>query len=122
MMAQLADRHAQRPTHEQRAFFAILGGSVDQARRLAETGDGFAYGALTRALAAHAKNRRNLPLAQRYFEAFARHYEVHGKESFSAGAYHELGMVAEERRDFEAAEGWYRKSLEIKERLGDEPL
>ncbi len=44
-----------------------------------------------------------------------------GDEHGAAGTYHQLGMVAEERRDFEAAEGWYRKSLEITERLGDEP-
>ena len=28
--------------------------------------------------------------------------------------------MAQERRDYDAAEGWYRKSLEIKERLGNE--
>ncbi len=121
VMAQLAHSHAQRPPHEQRAFFAIFGGCVDQARRLAETGDGSGvYAALMQALAFHAQNRRNWPLAQRYFEALARHCEAHGEESFGAGAYHQLGMVAQERRDFEAAEGWYRKSLEIKERLGIE--
>jgi hypothetical protein len=29
-------------------------------------------------------------------------------------------MVAQERRDFAAADGWYRKSLEVNERLGNE--
>jgi tetratricopeptide (TPR) repeat protein len=29
-------------------------------------------------------------------------------------------MIAEEQRDFPAAEGWYRKSLAIKEKQGDE--
>ncbi len=36
-----------------------------------------------------------------------------------AGTYHQLGRVAEERRDFDAAEAWYRKALAVFERLGD---
>ena len=34
--------------------------------------------------------------------------------------YHQLGRVAQERRDFEEAERWYQRSLEVSERLGDE--
>ena len=37
-----------------------------------------------------------------------------------AVTYHQLGRIAEEQRDFAAAEGWYRRSLEIKERRGNE--
>ena len=32
--------------------------------------------------------------------------------------YHQLGMVAQERGQLEAAEQWYQKALEIRERLG----
>ena len=32
----------------------------------------------------------------------------------------QFGTVAEERRDFAVAEGWYRKVLEISERLQDQ--
>ena len=39
-------------------------------------------------------------------------------EEMMAVAYHQLGIVAEERNQFDAAEGWYKKALEIKERLG----
>ena len=35
--------------------------------------------------------------------------------------YHQLGIVAQLRDDLTAAEQWYRKSLEIKEALGDRP-
>ena len=35
--------------------------------------------------------------------------------------YHQLGNVAYQRGDLSAAEGWYGKSLEIKEALGDRP-
>jgi tetratricopeptide (TPR) repeat protein len=36
----------------------------------------------------------------------------------TAVGYHQLGMIAEERQKFEEAEQWYRKALEINERLG----
>jgi tetratricopeptide (TPR) repeat protein len=36
-------------------------------------------------------------------------------------AYHQLGMVARLRGDLSSAESWYRRSLEIKESLGDRP-
>ncbi|MGB8657505.1 MAG: CHAT domain-containing protein [Candidatus Zixiibacteriota bacterium] len=39
-----------------------------------------------------------------------------------ATAYHQLGRIAEERQQFDQAEAWYRKALEIKERLGHPPL
>ena len=35
-----------------------------------------------------------------------------------AVAYHQLGMIAQERQQFDRAEQWYRKALEIYERLG----
>src|SRR5205807_6642711 len=43
-----------------------------------------------------------------------------GIEHYAGGTYHQLGRIAEEQRDFGAAEEWYRKSLAIKEKLGDE--
>ena len=35
-------------------------------------------------------------------------------------AYHQLGMIAQEQRDFAGAEQWYRKSLAIEEKQGNE--
>ena len=37
-----------------------------------------------------------------------------------AGGYHQLGMLAQDRGDYEEAERRYRQSLEINERLGDQ--
>ena len=34
--------------------------------------------------------------------------------------YHQLGIIAQEQRDFPTAEGWYKKSLAIKEKQGNE--
>ena len=36
------------------------------------------------------------------------------------GAYHQLGIIAEERRDFSVAEQWYLKSLAISEKKSNE--
>ena len=37
-----------------------------------------------------------------------------------AVCYHQLGMIAEERQQFDVAEQWYRKALEIRERLQEQ--
>lgn len=42
-----------------------------------------------------------------------------GREVEPASSYHHMGWLAQERRDFEQAEQWYKKSLEIKLRLGN---
>ncbi|MBC2694658.1 MAG: tetratricopeptide repeat protein [Desulfobacteraceae bacterium] len=43
-----------------------------------------------------------------------------GDHSLKAESLHNLGMIAEERGDFEKAEQLYKKSLKISEQLGDE--
>ncbi|MBK7001351.1 MAG: tetratricopeptide repeat protein [Rhodoferax sp.] len=121
VMAGLADDYVPKELHEQRPLFHLFGGSFERALALAEAaGELTFYAALMQALAAYAQNRRNLPLAQQRFAVFAATCERQGREDLVAGAYHQLGRVAGERHDFAAAEGWYRKSLEINERLGDE--
>jgi len=39
-----------------------------------------------------------------------------------AVGYHQLGMIAEERQQFDVAEQWYRKALEICDKIGHPPL
>ena len=39
-----------------------------------------------------------------------------------AVGYHHLGMIAEERQQFDEAEQWYRKALEIYDKIGHPPL
>ena len=46
--------------------------------------------------------------------------EKQGDEHGAASTYHNLGMITQERRDFEAAERWFNKSLAISEKQGDE--
>ena len=43
-----------------------------------------------------------------------------GAEALCASLWHNLGMIAQQRRQFDEAERWYRRSLEIKEKLKDE--
>ena len=43
-----------------------------------------------------------------------------GAEALCASLWHNLGMIAEERREFDDAEQWYRKSLTIEEKLKNE--
>lgn len=58
--------------------------------------------------------------AESLYERLVEVNKSRGNEKAVALAYHQLGIVAQERRDFEAAEQWYRKSLETTKRLGDE--
>ncbi|MGI9178947.1 MAG: CHAT domain-containing protein [Longimicrobiaceae bacterium] len=44
-----------------------------------------------------------------------------GNEALLAAAYHQLGIVEQLRGELDAAEQWYRRSLEIEEALGNRP-
>jgi tetratricopeptide (TPR) repeat protein len=66
-----------------------------------------------------------LDAAYRRYDAIRRRLEAlpegEQKQRRLSVLYHQLGMVAQGRGDLAAAEGWCRKSLEIKEALGDRP-
>jgi hypothetical protein len=59
--------------------------------------------------------------AEAWYQRSAEIKERLADEIGAAKTYHQLGRVAQERRDLKGAEVWYRQSAEIKERLGDEP-
>jgi tetratricopeptide (TPR) repeat protein len=115
VMASVADSLAPRELHEQRVPFYLHGANfhtaLAESERLAMESD---EKALTQSLAAWAQNTRDFVEAERLFLHLARHEDV------PATAYHQLGIVAQERRDFESAEQWYRKSLAISEKQGNE--
>ena len=71
------------------------------------------FGALTQSLAAYAQNSRNFVEASRLFSELAQHAAARANWEVEASAYHQLGMIAEEQRDFAAAREWYLKSLAI---------
>jgi tetratricopeptide (TPR) repeat protein len=120
VMGRLADGLAQRELHEQRIPFLVHGTSFHFALGLAERlSMDQPFGALTQSLAAYAKNTRNFNEAFRLFERLARHWAALGRAEGEAVAYHQLGMIAQDQRDFAAAREWYLNSLAIKERQGN---
>ncbi len=61
-----------------------------------------------------------LPEAENWALKLKEWGENKNNHSGKAVAYHQLGRIAQERRDFDSAETWYRKSLAIKEKQGNE--
>jgi tetratricopeptide (TPR) repeat protein len=117
VMGRLADIYAPKELHEQRDIFMLFSASFYRALHIARKMD-MRMNALMLmlALAAYAENIRNYSEAGRLYIQYAEY----GEEKNAAIAYHQLGMIAGERRDFETAEGWYQKSLEIKLKQGNE--
>jgi tetratricopeptide (TPR) repeat protein len=64
--------------------------------------------------------RRDFDTQETILHRLKDHYEHAGDDRNLAVALHQLGVIAQERRQWEEAERWYRQSLAIKERLGDE--
>jgi tetratricopeptide (TPR) repeat protein len=121
VMGKLADNLAAKQLHVQRPAFKLFGGSFERALLLSKAkGEWDEVGALLQTLAAYALNIRNLPLAAQRFETLAITCERMERKELAAGAYHQLGVVAQGRRDFDAAERWYRKALAVFDQIGDE--
>ena len=121
VMGSLADDLTPRQLHEQRMGFHLHGANfhfaLSQAERLQMD---TAQAALAQSLAAYAQNTRNFSEAREFCQRLAKMQREAGKLDHEAAAYHHLGMIAQEQRDFAAAEQWYRKSLAIKEKQGNE--
>jgi len=121
LMGRFADWLTPRPLHEQRLPFQFHKANFHWALNQAERCNmDVPYGALTQALAIYAQKERNLVLSNHLLMRYSEFCRNRGFEPAVAGAYHNLGMIAQERRDHDDAEQWYRKALEISERIGDE--
>jgi tetratricopeptide (TPR) repeat protein len=120
VMGSVADELAPLELHQQRMPFHLHGQNfyyaLAEAERLKMSDH---IPALTQSLAFFALNTRNFAAASRLFERLAAHSVSRGNLKGEAAAYHQLGMIAQEQRDFAAAEQ-YRKSLAIKEKQGYE--
>ena len=68
---------------------------------------------LTRGLASWAKNSRNLEEAERLYAMLTKH------PAYRADAYHQLGCIAQEKRNPGAATEWFRMSLAMSEPADD---
>ncbi|CAK8721767.1 hypothetical protein GCAAIG_11405 [Candidatus Electronema halotolerans] len=121
-MGRFADQLAPKELHEQRVPFALHQGNFHHALDLAQQLDDmdWAVAALTQSLAAYFQNSRDYAGAAQLFADLAEHRHQKNDHEGEAGAYHQLGKIAQEQRDFAAAEQWYKKSLAIKEKQGNE--
>ncbi|MFZ1568585.1 MAG: CHAT domain-containing protein [Thiolinea sp.] len=120
-MGSFADKLAPKELHEQRFPFALHGGNFYHALALAQVlGMDVHVAALTQSLAAYAQNTRDYAGASRLFENLANHRQQREDLTGEAGAYHQLGRIAEAQRDYAAAERWYKQSLAISEKHGNE--
>ena len=115
-MARIADYWAPKQLHEQRPVFHLHGSNFRRALAEAERlAIDEMLAALIQSLAAFAQHTRNFREAAALFLRLAR-----ASATYEAGAYHQLGIIAQEQRDYATAEQWYRKSLAIKEKQGNE--
>src|SRR5271157_259154 len=119
VMGKLADQLALRPYHEQRVSFLLHGADFHFALHLSQRlAMDQHLAALTKALAFYAENSRNFVEASRLFTQLAEHHAIRANWEGEASAYHQLGMIAEEQRDFATAREWCLKSLAISEKQG----
>ncbi|WP_433971413.1 tetratricopeptide repeat protein [Tunturiibacter lichenicola] len=111
----------QRPYHEQRDAFARDGANFHFALTLArQLSMDESVLALTQALGAYAVHSRNFGEAKRLFGEMAVHAATLCEVRAEISAYHELGIIAQEQREFETARDWYLKVLTISERSGND--
>ncbi len=121
VMGGMADHLTPQQLHKQRGPFSLLGANFHAALGEAERlGIDLHFKALIQSLATHAQNTRNFQEAARLLERLATLANNLGEAEREAAAYHRLGMIAQEQRDFAGAEQWYRKTLAIEEKQGDE--
>jgi len=119
VMGSLADTYTPKQLHDQRGVFALFGANFHRALRLALDMRIYVL-ALTQALAAYAKNTRNFSEADRMFIQLAEAAKEYDEVGWESPAYHQLGNVALTRRELASAEEWYKKSLDISLKHGDE--
>jgi len=121
ILGELANKAAPKPLDEQRGPFFIHGANFQAALSIAEALNmHLSCAALSQSLANYALNTRSLDNAERLFKRLVEYSELVEDPGIEASAYHQLGMIAEERRDFETAEKWYCRALGIDEKQGDE--
>lgn len=106
------DRHAALRLHGQNFHHALA--VSERLRLLHQTA------ILTQALATFALSSKNLAVARRLYEQYSTLDKISDDPPLKSNAFLQLGRIAQEQRDFVAAEQWYRKSLVVEENLGNE--
>jgi tetratricopeptide (TPR) repeat protein len=118
-MSSLANYLMPQELYEQRVPFALHGGNFHHALTLAQAlGMDVNVADLTQSLARYAQNTCDYVYADRLFKNLANHRRQ--REDAEAVAYHERGIIAQRQRDYAAAKRWYKQSLAINEKYGNE--
>ena len=78
------------------------------------------YMHLTQSLAYYAEMMLRYEEAEKLYAALAKKAQSLNHLNFMAEAFHDLGIIAQKRRDFAAAESWYKRSLAIFEKQRNE--
>ena len=114
VMKDLAGALALQPLHKQRDPSLRHNPNFNFALALAERlSMGQHLCALARCLAGSALNLRDFEEASRLGARLSGNYAARGGPEERAAAYHQLGRIAEEQRDFAVARDWYLKSVAI---------
>ncbi|HEX8198866.1 MAG TPA: CHAT domain-containing protein, partial [Isosphaeraceae bacterium] len=122
VMGELVIKLIGRPLHEKLGPFTVHAANFEHARSAAERlGDVRIAKGLVVSLASFALHNWNFRLTEKLWQQLAESPLTKEDEGLAASSYGQLGLVAKVRGDLNAAERWYGKSLEINERLGDEP-
>jgi tetratricopeptide (TPR) repeat protein len=75
---------------------------------------------LTQSLVAFARSNKNFGEAERLLQSLAEQFRSNGQRNYEAVTYYELGKNAHRQTDHNGAAEWYRKSLLIEEKYGEE--
>lgn len=121
IMGNLAYAYAGKPLYKIAEVYQRTAVNFYYARQLAETRKmDIDYMALTQCLAYYAGKMRGFEEASKLYTALAKKAQLTNHPDIIAGAFHQLGIIAQEQWDISAAEAWFKKSLAIKEKQGDE--
>jgi tetratricopeptide (TPR) repeat protein len=120
-MARVADHFTPKKLAEQRRIFLFHQANFDHALSLAlAEGAPLHVRALTQSLAVYAQKTHSLVEAEMLYRTLATECDEQGELGQEAKACHQLGLIALEQRDIDAAERWYARSIQLNEQLGNE--
>ncbi|MCL1816607.1 MAG: tetratricopeptide repeat protein [Clostridiales bacterium] len=121
VMVSLADTYIEKELPEQRYIFQIFSANFKYALNIA---DELALQekvlSLLQSLASYAHNTYNFSEEELFLKQLAETASIYDSLDSQAAAYHQLGMIAQKRRDFTLAESWYKQSLTLKFKIGQE--
>lgn len=113
-----AEYLASEKRHDSRIVFTMNISEFHHALSLAqELGMDQYIANLTRSLALYAQSSRDYAGAVQLFTNLGEHHREKKEYKGEAEAYHQLGTIAQEQRNFSIAEKWYKKALAIYEKL-----